>query len=1126
MSLIRLNQLHSEILAKVDEKDDALKRQIETTLQYTVGAVPPSAPSVGYRWFDTSNSLMKVWNGEGTGADWEITNANAIYLPGRNQVDALSTSKKQITTGSGMVEFGGRIKSKKTVNRSMLANSGNPRLAGIIGDGETGIKKFWFENFFLMNANGYTEETLDPSTGEITEVLINGISISLQGTLPNSSVINNKKLMALNLPEAPKTPKELTRDQIVFLEVWREKITDTGYVFPYGNVQFTSDDADGILTTRFNGELGYCESFKGDDAFIIEVNASGVSTTSSKPKGKGWIWKELQASQKNIIASNYKHNIFVDGDDLVQIRYRIRVETFSNFPATVLTNTTVLGFAADNDAASAIKAQGKLGVLKTTDTNYTILAPFNEDNVHSLNGTYSTKYSSDLSQNGYVYALPLSIVSRRNQGVFDTIFNPNGSARFRDGLRLVADYDSSDDIIGFALMDKENATLASSTTGSTWEQKYKIMMNWLFDRTTVLSAYDNAAGFVIGGSMNSGISGRYDGLYFDEVNEVDINDLRIDINKQLDLAYVLEKEFNKFILGEQRGWGNENHLYYWSGNVGSNALAVIKEKDALGKWKPLMKADKQVLGYGFVTELPIYYKMADNTEIKGVDAEIAMKITAGYSSTLLIRSGVRIADAVTRPFFTDKFTKRVQVTLGPVLGADGNQLKDINGVGVQKIIIKDKDGEMYVDEKTEVILVSPKGRSSRKTQLHADIIGDPAGNSYKFSTVPKTTDPFNLKVTEYPANIILENGNIVYTGQNYFVYRGSRKDLTAIKSAHMDPVTQLFKIDESNTNDWLNVSNKGGFTEGWKMYGNLGSVLLTDEEGFSLLPRDVLSGISETTGAVLTRRNTKFFKLSKPVKSIDKVIVTTDRRAGKKAFLTPVTASKTVTDAKTGVTSTLSILDQVDLTPGTFGYDNASFLTQNNIIAINWESYTDDAIIEIYYEVDSNPTSLTSVSRVEMLGDMWIGNSLYHNLGCKAISNLINKVSIHNAAQGSKGAAKRMPLKTYLVNKGEDGAVLNAEWSIIDHNPVELGGYGPAVKMLPYLTSVRGEMFLKILYTELDKTGAYNPNTAPTGTYKNDKGSFAVVDSETVDNNGVTNGSLIKMGQRKIRLPFYFGDVV
>jgi hypothetical protein len=1101
MSLIRLNQLHTEIMAKVDEKDVAIKQQIETSLQYTVGAEAPEAPSVGYRWFDTSTSLMKVWNGEGDGADWEITNANAIYLPGRNAVDALSTARKQITTGSGFLEFGGRIKSNKTINRSMLANTSVPRLAGIMGEGDQATKKYWFENFFLLNANGYSEETLDPSTGEVSEVLINGINISLKGTLPNSEVITDKKLMALNLPAAPSSVDELNRDEIVFLEIWREDITETGYVFPYGNVQYTGEDADGINTVQFNGEVGYCASFSGDSVVVTEIDDSGSETTTEKPKGRGWVWKNLQAVYKNSIAANYKHNLFVDGDKLVQIRYRVRVSKFSNQPATPLTNTTVLGYIAANDVTTVIKAQGKLGTLNTADDNYKILSPFNADNVHSLNGTYSTEYTTDLSHNGYVHTLPLSIVSRRNTGVFDTIFNPNGSARFRDGLRLVADYDDTDDIIGFALMDKENATLASSTTGSTWEDKYEIMMKWLFDRDTVLAAYDNASGFVIGGDMNSGISGRYNGLYYDEVNVVDVKDLRMDINKQLDLAFVLEQEFNKFILGDQRGWEQENHLHYWIGNVGVNALVTDANGDAVKDSNGV-----QLKGYGYVTELPIYYKMADGSTIAGIDADLATKVTPGYTTTVLLRSGVApttTEEANFRSGYSNIFTKRVQVLLAPVLDDSGNMQTDVDGNLVQKIIIN--DGNVYIDESTEIIIVSPKGRSSRKTQLFADIVGDPAGNSYKFSTAEKVAD--------IASDAILENGNLVFTGQNYYVYRGTRKNKTAIESGHMD-TSGNFKIDESNTNDWIDVTDKGGYSEGWRMYGNLGAALLTDEDGNSFIPRDVLSGLLDEEGNLI-RRNTKFFKLSKPVSSIKKVIVTTDKRAGKKSFLTQITST---TEDANG--NTLSIMDQVDLTPGTFGYDNSVYLTNNNTIAINWESYTDDAIIEIYYEVDSNPTNITTSSRVEILGDVWLGNSLYHNLGCKAISNMMDKVTIHDAAQGSKGAAKRIPLSTYLVNKGASGAVLNSEWSIITHADAELSGEGPAVKVLPYVTSVRGEMFLKLLYKELDKSV-----NAQGVAYTLDNSEFVVVDGETVDDNGGT-GNQVKIGQRKIKLPYYFGDVV
>jgi hypothetical protein len=452
--------------------------------------------------------------------------------------------------------------------------------------------------------------------------------------------------------------------------------------------------------------------------------------------------------------------------------------------------------------------------------------------------------------------------------------------------------------------------------------------------------------------------------------------------------------------------------------------------------------------------------------------------------------------------------------LVPVLDGNGETQTDVDGNLVQKVVIN--DGNVYVDEDTEILVVSPMGMSSRKTQLFADIIGDPAGNSYKFSTT--------MKVSELASDTILENGNIVFAGQNYFVYRGARKGKTKIESDHMD-TSGFFSIDQTDTNTWIDVTGQGGYSEGWRMYGNLGTALVVSEEGDSLIPRDVLSGQKDIDGNLLTDddgkvlyQNIKFFKLSKPVQDIKKVIVTTDRKGGKKAFLTQITSTKTITDEQ-GNEITQSILDQVDDVPATFGYDNSTVLVNNNTIAINWESFTDDAIIEIYYETASNPTSITTSTRVEMLGDIYVGNSLFHDLGGIAVSNLMDKVPVHFAELDSKGAAMRIPLSTYLVNKGKDGAVLNSDWSIITHDDIALNGEGPAIKVLPYITSYRGEMYLKLLYKELDQTKINN------ACYSLDNGQFVVVDGETTDDNGGT-GSAIKVGQRKIKLPYYFGDVV
>jgi hypothetical protein len=132
----------------------------------------------------------------------------------------------------------------------------------------------------------------------------------------------------------------------------------------------------------------------------------------------------------------------------------------------------------------------------------------------------------------------------------------------------------------------------------------------------------------------------------------------------------------------------------------------------------------------------------------------------------------------------------------------------------------------------------------------------------------------------------------------------------------------------------------------------------------------------------------------------------------------------------------------------------------------------------------------------------------------------MDKVTIHDAPLGSKGSSKRMPLATYLVNKGIDGSVLNEDWSILTHAEAGLAGNGPALKVLPYITSSRGEMFLKLLYKELDSS--VNGSGVA---YTLDDDQFVVIDGETTDDNGGT-GNNVKIGHRKIKLPYYFGEIV
>ena len=44
----------------------------------------------------------------------------------------------------------------------------------------------------------------------------------------------------------------LERKDLVFIEVWHEAVNETGFIFPYGNVQYQGTTADGVTTRIFD----------------------------------------------------------------------------------------------------------------------------------------------------------------------------------------------------------------------------------------------------------------------------------------------------------------------------------------------------------------------------------------------------------------------------------------------------------------------------------------------------------------------------------------------------------------------------------------------------------------------------------------------------------------------------------------------------------------------------------------------------------------------------------------------------------------------------------------------------------------------------------------------------------
>jgi len=165
--------------------------------------------------------------------------------------------------------------------------------------------------------------------------------------------VTDPNIVVVVLPPAPNTGN---REDLVFLEMWREIIDSTSNITPFGNTQY----ADGVVAND-----------------LEDVNI-GRETTQR-----------------------------------VQLRFRFRTETNIDFIA--FRN----GLGEQTIFAQGAKANPVPGFpFNTVDTDPGLFKA----------GDGSTTAQSDLGTiDGFVYAIPIARVARRNQTVFSTL-NPNGAS--------------------------------------------------------------------------------------------------------------------------------------------------------------------------------------------------------------------------------------------------------------------------------------------------------------------------------------------------------------------------------------------------------------------------------------------------------------------------------------------------------------------------------------------------------------------------------------------------------------------------------------------------------------------------------------------------------------------------
>lgn len=324
---------------------------------------------------------------------------------------------------------------------------------------------------------------------------------------------------------------EVERTDLVFLETWHEKISDKDIVYPYGNVQYGSNTWNGIGLSSSLVAQGYSAFSEGD-----------ASTT-----GYGARWSTLTAAQKHALVNEPLNNIYNDGGELIQVRYRVRVVKGAGasweytealkprlrYSSTA--NVVVRGkeagalpdlassgqpmFEGVGSAAPAYTASD-LGAFQAVDSNWNNL--------------------TTRAHRGLCFAVPIALISRRNQGAYHPVFNPQGTRAlfFDDG---------------------------SGANSWFYDKAYKL--------ETLSACFDIGASYLSNKVYQSSGAiahtsgwqkGHPQGLSYDAVYPDDVIDLRNNVKPTADLRRMLNRELQRAISGAMRGTEKHRNVEHLS----------------------------------------------------------------------------------------------------------------------------------------------------------------------------------------------------------------------------------------------------------------------------------------------------------------------------------------------------------------------------------------------------------------------------------------------------------------------------------------------------------------------------------------------------------------------------------
>jgi len=815
----------------------------------------------------------------------------------------------------------------------------------------------------------------------------------------------------------------VSRQDLVFLETWHEDISEKGIVYPFGNVQYRGGDVHGCKGI-IDG------SFEGADSYSLFGNWQEPGALV----GRGYPWEAMSLAEKTAFVGNKDNNIYVDGSKIIQVRYRIRViKGINNKWHNVLANSSSNSLTAQSSGNWNVNAKGKSCVVPVynEDISSSWSAKFMTKG-HGIDATYAdlglfameTGTDNDAVQvkiqkeaGAIVQALPIALVQRRNSGVWHETFNPEGTARVYYDGKAVISYLAPEGIIKSTADCFDHNLIA--TIDITDPTNASRLVN-LDDGT------DDASKYKATGTMLSKMSGRPDGLYSDEVNERDVEDLRMSAHKKT-YEEILDEATTNAINGKVRGKETTKELIL-------NYTVDSKHSTSGSGW--YIYCDKNNLNL----EVTLDKHNLINIDRRNWTSDLLSRGTLGEKTTAIIYHE-DVGYETFGSFYAGNYY------FGCSHSEDRSKLsKFANKKGVRIMVFS----SLY------------SKYTQNNTSIACDIIGDPRKLKTRITLDIKSDAVVKITNNQY----VLCSDNSSNGGRKGYYYRKIGGDIESIHTNSGDgkPNEEGGHIDFSDDHVWIELSNKGelgGYRKEWMEKGIDGIPLLYDENGENLLP--INFDLREITYANNTGKcsNTRLSKRLRHAKTI----VILDGEGNTVKTYTKFLGNGHGNDGEYWAVG----MDSGHINEQ--GYNPIK-----NTVIFDWDQLEkfvtnalDFAIIKVYYETKANFLEIANFARAKASNTVIVDKR--HDSAM--VPMLINKVpqgryadtSFKRFSNVSLGVANTQGIIStshlenngYPINIGSDLATENFGWDSLV-NPV---------KYLPFLTEADSKARVQFIFKEL-----------------------------------------------------------